>query len=135
MVKKISLLTILGVFFSFSALAVPNEAEFGLCLKKNATDAGLTECYKKETEVVKNEIKTLENALQPIAIADNVTITTLKGYISEYIKSYCDYYILAHSGDGYSNSFHSAKCYMLGYMQYYRNLQSLYGLSISDIKE
>ena len=65
MLKKISILAVFGVCLSFNAWAVPNDAEFTKCLKNNSTDAGLTKCYRQETEATQKEIQRLEEMLRP----------------------------------------------------------------------
>ena len=136
--KNICFFTLVALLFSNSVLAIPYDAEYSECLKKTATDAGITQCTEKEIALVKQEIQKLSENLavinQNYKPSDAQSIQNLSQQTAIYNDFYCSLYTHARHNDGYSDAYHSANCRLIKYLQLYRDLESLYSIALTDIK-
>ena len=141
MLNKISLLVVGALLFSASNIyAMPRENEHAECLKKATTDAEVTKCRETQIDAVKAELGQDEknirktDILRGLVSSKEDNLETMRSNFEQYSKSYCLHYVIANSGNGYSDEFNKAKCELANILQYERDLISIYQMALSDIK-
>lgn len=138
MVKRSVLLAMIIALYSTTSHAIPNDAEYSLCLSRTSTDAGITACMKEEIEVVKTEIlntkKDLQYLLHNQKGIDTKDIDLMEKKFNGYAQSYCTYNTMAKQGRGYSNDYLKSECELNMYLRYYRNIKAIYGMIMTDIQ-
>ena len=141
MLNKISLLMVSALLLGTSYVyAMPREAEHAACLKKATTDTEVTKCRETQIDAVKAVLAQDENKLrnapllQGLVSSSDNNIEAMRSYFEKYSKSHCLYYVMAHSGNGYSDEFNKAKCELANILQYDGNLQSVHHMVASDIR-
>jgi len=141
MLKKTSFLTFLlliGIVFTINAM--PREKEHAECLKKATTDAEVTKCRITQIDAVKKEIIKEEKdiskevLLKDLVSSPNDNLQKMRAYFNQYSQSHCLYYVIANSGNGYSDAFNKAKCELADILLYEGNMSSIFYTAQSDIK-
>ena len=136
MTYKSIFLSIAVMSLATSAWAIPNDNEYTQCMQSTSTDAGTTKCMEQEIIAVNKACSELEEKLNDIKANIDVAAKTkeLKQMFAQYRQSYCMHYAKVRQGDGYSQEYHTAWCQMLLSLQYYRDLQMIYGVASTDIE-
>lgn len=140
MLKKIWLLALIGMVVSENTYAMPREQEFEACLNAASTNDAVTKCRQEEINAVKQELVNEEKQLsreplvQSLVTSKDKSIETMHDYFEKYMKSYCLYYTKANENNGYGYAYNQAKCELMSLLQYENDINSIFYMSINDIK-
>ena len=141
MFRNLALLTVAAMMLSGAeGYAMPREREHQACLEKAVTDADFTKCRETEIRAVENMLPADENKLRKQKLLQQQIgvkgegIEDMRAYFMKYMRSHCLYYVLANSGNGYSDAYNKAKCELADILQYEDNILSIDFMANSDIK-
>lgn len=135
---KITLLATACLFYTSSVFASSHTQEYKDCMVNNSADSVLAACKDKEynhyTQVITEKLSEIKQSEYFANILKQYSLDEQHKLWEQMTSTYCQYYVIAKSHQGYSDAYNKADCMLERAESYEEWLDSIISNAKSDYK-